>query len=64
MGSAAITHILIQARMHPNSGTEISHACVSYAMMKSVLLQGTLSLNDHNKLKGQCSDVKNRCSPF
>ena len=30
-------------------------------MMKFVLLQQTLSLNDRSKLKGQYTDVKNGC---
>ena len=57
-------HILIQARMHANSDLETSHACVSYMfmMMKSVLLLWTPSLNDHSKLKGQCTDVESGCN--
>ena len=52
-------HFLIQGRKHGNSDTETSHACVSYMRINLVLLLWKSSLNDHSKLKGQCSDVKN-----
>ena len=47
--------ILLQRLMHANSDTETSHACVSYRMMKSVLLSWTPSLNDHCYMYNQFS---------
>ena len=38
--------------------TVIRNACVTYTMMKYVLLRWTPSLNDRGKLKGECTDVK------
>ena len=37
------------------------NACVSYMMMKFVLLGWMPSLNNRSKLKGECIDVKSRC---
>ena len=41
--------------IHGNGNT---HACLTYTMMKSVLLRWTLSCNNRSKLKGECTDVK------
>ena len=46
--------------VHGNGNTH--YACVSYTMMKSVLLRRTPSLNDFIKLKGECTDFKSGCS--
>ena len=61
VGQLLPAYILIQARMHANSDTEVLHACLSYTMMKSGLLLWTPSLNNRSKLKGQYTDVKSGC---
>ena len=43
------------------SNTRTRNACVSETMMKSVLLRWAPSLNERNKLKGQCADLKSGC---
>ena len=63
VGSAAIAHILLRHKGMLILIWKHSHACVSYTMMKSVLLRRTSSFNNRSKLKGHCSDVKNGCSP-
>ena len=45
--------------VHGNGNTQ--YTCVSYTMMKSVLLRRMPSLNDQSKLKGECTDVKSGC---
>ena len=43
------------------SQTRRHNECVSETMMKFVLLRWAPSLNDRNKLKGQCADLKSGC---
>ena len=69
VGSAAITALLdTHASLFMDACMLILirilyHACVSFRMMKSVLLIWTSFLNDHIKLKGQYTYVKSGCPP-
>ena len=55
---AMYTYIFKQWLAFLYTETVIRNACVTYTMMKYVLLRWTPSLNDRGKLKGECTDVK------